>query len=136
MKQRLKNNKLYKKYKSSIIRIIKYTFSAGSSFAIDIALFTLFNYLLKNILIATIIARVISSLYNYFINSKYVFEKYSKSSIVKYYILVVIQMFASGFSVTLLSNIFKSINDTVIKVFVDICIFIVNYIVQKEVVFK
>ena len=129
-------NNLIKMNKKEIVRIIKYTFSAGSSFVIDIALFTLFNYLIKNILVSTILARIISSLYNYFINSKYVFKKYNKSSIIKYYILVIIQMFVSGISVTLLSNLLPSINDSIIKVFVDIIIFIVNYIVQKEVVFK
>ena len=129
-------NNLIKMNKKEIVRIIKYTFSAGSSFVIDIALFTLFNYLIKNILVSTILARIISSLYNYFINSKYVFKKYNKSSIIKYYILVIVQMFVSGISVTLLSNLLPSINDSIIKVFVDIIIFIVNYIVQKEVVFK
>ena len=132
----MNKNKLFIKYKDSIYRIFKYTFSAGSSFIIDLLLFTLFNYLLKNILIATIIARILSSIYNFVINSKYVFEKFSRSSIIKYYLLVVIQMFMSGICVTLLSDVFVNINDTIIKVFVDVCIFIVNYIVQKEVVFK
>ncbi len=129
-------NKIVEKNKKEIIRIIKYTFSAGSSFVIDIGLFTLFNYLIKNILVSTILARILSSLYNYFINSKYVFKSYSKSSIIKYYMLVIIQMFVSGISVTILSKLLSSINDTIIKIFVDVIIFIVNYIVQKKVVFK
>lgn len=132
----MKKNSLFSKYKDSIYRIIKYTFSAGSSFVIDILLFTLFNYLVKNILLATIIARVLSSLYNFIINSKYVFQKSNNNSIIKYYLLVIMQMFMSGILVTLLSNIFINTNNTIIKIFVDICIFIVNYIIQKEVVFK
>lgn len=122
--------------KEEIVRIIKYLFSSGSSFVIDIALFSLFNHVFKNIIVATIIARVISSFYNYLINARIVFKNYTKTSILKYYALVIIQMFASALFVSLFSSIFKSISSTIIKVCVDIIIFIVNYIVQKEVVFK
>lgn len=122
--------------KKSFIKIVKYVFSAGSSFALDLVVFTIFNLLIKNIFISTIIARVISSLYNYLMNSRFVFKSYSKSSIYKYYILVVIQMFVSATTVSILSYLFKDLNDTIIKMFVDIIIFIINYFVQKEVVFK
>lgn len=115
---------------------IKYVFSSGTSFIIDLVLFTIFNYFIKNILISTIIARVLSSLYNYFMNSRLVFKSYSKGSIYKYYILVVIQMFVSAFLVSILSSIFGGINDTILKFFVDIFIFVVNYFIQREVVFK
>lgn len=114
---------------------IKYIFSSGSSFVLDLLLFSLFNNLLNNIIFATFVARVISSLYNYFMNSRLVFKNYNKKSIYKYYLLVIIQMFVSAFSVDLLSNIFCNISDTIIKCFIDIIIFIVNYFVQKEVVF-
>ena len=122
--------------KEKIIKLLKYVFSSGSSFVLDLGLFTLFNYLFNNIIISTVIARIISSLYNYFFNSRLVFKNYTKTSIFKYYLLVIIQMFVSAFSVNILSGIFGKINDTIIKFFVDIIIFIVNYFVQKEVVFK
>lgn len=122
--------------KDSIFRVFKYLFSSGSSFVIDLAIFTLLNYLLKNIFLATIIARIISSLYNYLLNSRIVFKNYSRSSIFKYYILVVVQMFVSATSVSLLESVFSGINATIIKFFVDIIIFIINYFIQKEVVFK
>ena len=129
------------KKKSEIIRITKYLFSAVSSFLIDLTLFTIFNIIFSflgniSIIISTIIARIISSLYNYFFNSKYVFCNYSKISIIKYYILVVIQMLISASSVYLINLNFDSINDTIIKGIIDIVIFIINYIMQKTVVFK
>ncbi len=117
-------------------KIFKYFFSSGSSFVIDILLFTLFNYVLKNILIATIIARIMSSLYNYLVNSRLVFKSYTKTSIIKYYCLVIIQMFVSAFLVSTFSNLLVNLNDTIIKFFVDVFIFVVNYFIQKEVVFK
>jgi len=123
-----------KKY--DLLKIIKYIFSSGSSFILDILLFSLFNYLFNNILLSTILARIISSFYNYLINSRFVFQKYSKNSIIKYYCLVIIQMFVSAFLVSFLSSLFTKINDSIIKFFVDIVIFIVNYFIQKEVIFK
>ena len=122
--------------KYDLVKIIKYIFSSGSSFFIDILLFTIFDYFFNNILISTIIARIISSLYNYFINSRLVFKNYTKSSIIKYYCLVIIQMFVSAFLVSMFSNIFIKTNDSIIKFFVDVFIFIINYFIQKEVVFK
>lgn len=122
--------------KDNIIRIIKYLFSAGSSFGIDLILFSVFNDIFDNIVLATVFARILSSLYNYFLNSRVVFKSYTKSSIFKYYLLAIIQMFVSAGAVSLLSGLFNKVNDTIIKFFVDIVIFIVNYFVQKEFIFK
>ena len=121
--------------KYDLVKIIKYIFSSGSSFFIDILLFTIFNYFFNNILISTIIARIISSLYNYFINSRLVFKNYTKSSIIKYYCLVIIQMFVSALSVWII-NIVTNIDATIIKIPVDIMIFVINYVIQKNFIFK
>lgn len=125
---------IFEKY--DIIRLIKYLFAAGSSFVIDLLLFSLFNYFFNDIVVSTILARVLSSLYNYFLNSRIVFKNYTKNSIIKYYLLVVIQMFISAGIVSLFSNLFDKINDTIIKFFVDVGIFVVNYFIQKEFIFK
>lgn len=120
---------------------VKYIFSAISSFALDIILFAIFMKVLPKsiayrIITSTILARVISSLYNYFVNSKLVFKKSKRSSIVKYFILVIIQMFASGFIVDALSKHVFSFYPTLIKIIVDSIIFIVNFFIQREWVFK
>ena len=120
---------------------IKYIFSAVSSFALDILLFALFMHVLpdsigKKIIISTICARVISSLYNYLVNAKVVFKKASKGAIYKYFALVIVQMFASGLIVDLLSENVFSFNPTLIKIIVDSVIFIVNFFIQREWVFK
>jgi putative flippase GtrA len=115
---------------------VKYIISSLSSFLLDIALFTLFvNIITNNILIATIMARIISSLYNFFINGRLVFKKISRESLIKYAILVIIQMFISGYTVSYLSNILH-ISSTLIKVIVDSIIFVINFIIQREWVFK
>ena len=130
---------MIQKNKDEIIRIIKYVFSAGSSFVLDLVLFTIFHFIFKDIrysiLICTVLARILSSIYNYLINSRLVFKSKTKSSIIKYYILVVVQMLVSAGLVSLIERYVK-VFVTIIKFGVDIVIFIVNYIIQKEVVFK
>lgn len=120
---------------------VKYIFASISSFVLDILLFALFMCILsdsidKKIIISTICARVISSLYNYLVNAKMVFKKASKGAIFKYFTLVIVQMFASGFIVDLLSENVFTFNPTLIKVIVDSVIFIVNFFIQREWVFK
>ena len=127
---------LIKKYET----FIKYLFVAGLSFVIDITIFTIFNYILKfdkKIIIATIIARVISSFINYLLNNGVVFKSDEKKlkTIIKYYILVVIQMFISAL---LVDNLYKliNINATFIKIPVELFLFICNYLIQKIFIFK
>lgn len=130
---------MIKKNKEEIVRIIKYLFSAGSSFILDNILFNIFIFIIGpgvlSIYICTTLARVISSIYNYFINSRVVFKNKDKKTIIGYFILVVIQMIVSASIVSLIDK-YISIHTGIIKVVVDIIIFIVNYIIQKEVIFK
>lgn len=119
----------------------KYIISSLSSFLIDIILFTIFLSILNNnnvdnsILISTICARIISSFYNFVINAKLVFKKMNNKSLIKYVFLVIIQMFSSGFIVSILSK-FIPISATILKIIVDLFIFIINFILQREWIFK
>lgn len=130
---------MIKKNKDEIIRIIKYLFSAGSSFILDNVLFNIFIYFIGpgviSIYICTTLARIISSIYNYFINSRVVFKNKDKKTIIGYFILVVVQMIVSATLVSLIDK-YISIATGIIKLVVDIAIFVVNYIIQKEVIFK
>ena len=135
--------KMIKENKEEIVRILKYVFSSGTSFVLDLLLFTIFQWIFSNInlstmlciFLATIFSRTMSSLYNYFMNSRFVFNNKDIKTIVAYFILVIIQMFMSAFLVSLIERI-VSINATIIKFFVDIVIFIINYIVQKTIIFN
>ena len=103
-------------------------YRAGSSFFIDLLLFTVFNALFSKflgyeaIIIATILARILSSFYNFVINSKFVFKKYSKKMLIQYYILVIIQMCLSSALVYLINRFLLDTFATIIKFFVDHCI--------------
>lgn len=119
----------------------KYILSSISSFVIDIILFNIILTFLNgksvpnSIIIATIVARIISSLCNFAINARMVFKNMSNKSLIRYVILVIIQMFVSGFCVNYLSR-FIPIDVTFVKIVVDAIIFIVNFVIQREFVFK
>ena len=121
----------------------KYIISSLSSFILDILLYTAFvkllpefkNNVITEIVVATVIARIISAAYNFVVNSKVVFKNKNKDSLIKYFILSGVQMFISAFAVSKLFELLH-INSTLIKVIVDTIIFIVNFVIQREWVFK
>ncbi len=124
-------------------------FLAGSllSSLIDIAVFYLASLLLGGMLgkasemVCTVIARVISSLFNFTYNYKAVFgaKGSAASSMLRYYLLAVLQMLASGGILTLLSMLFGAENPaavTLLKVLTDSLLFVVSYQIQRRWVFK
>lgn len=123
--------------------ILKFCSVSFLSSIIDLGLFSLFMILFRNlslsdkILLSTLIARIISSLFNFCVNKTIVFnsESNTKTTMVKYYTLAVIQMSLSYLGVYLLSNLLH-INSTAIKLFVDIILFIISFQIQREWVFK
>lgn len=122
---------------------LKYLLSSASCFFVDIALFlwltalpeSVFPFGANRILVATVIARVASSLLNYFINRNLVFYGTSRSSIIKYFGLVVIQMLASAYLVVFLTALVPVIPTGWIKIFVDGGLFLVSYQVQRKYIF-
>lgn len=120
----------------------KYIFVSITSFVVDIALFQVFNFFLAKIIeyeaiiISTILARILSSLYNYYFSSHLVFKKYNSVIFKRYFLLVIINMFSSSFLVYLINKHFIDTYAVIIKLVVDAVIFIVNYLIQKKVIFK
>lgn len=130
-------------YKIFCLQIIKYLFSAFSSWGIDILLFTLFIFLFKNdsslnyIFYATFLARFFSSLYNCCINYYIVFKSNENKvvALVKYYALVIVNMLISSFFIYYVYSILR-INETVIKIIIDSLLFIANYFIQRVFIFR
>lgn len=123
-----------KKYQT----IITYLVSSGLSFVVDLSIFTLVQYLIGNILISSYIARVFSSVFNFLFNKNIVFKNQKKrdfKAMIEYFVLVLINITISG---TLVTKLYKLIhfNVTIIKALIDAIIFVVNYILQKLVIFK
>lgn len=129
---------------------IKYAISSVVCFLIDNGLFTIINTLLATFsvagttrrLIATVGARAVSSLVNYYMNAKIVFAstESAKKTMVRYYILVVIQAAASFLLVNLIAGTIFHMNggviETVVKLIVDSLLFIASFQIQKRWVFN
>lgn len=125
--------------------ILAYIGASGLSFVVDLAAFSIILFFLNShsasaIIIASYLARAISSIFNYIINKKFVF-KYDKNNkkkdntFIKYFVLVVINITISGTVVAKLYKMFR-LNETLIKVFIDGAIFIINFFIQKFIIFK
>lgn len=125
---------------------IKYVFASFSSFLIDILAFNLLfsliiffglskGYLL--ILLATSFARIVSSIYNYWINKSYVFANNSPNNktIRKYYLLVISKVLLSSLLVYLIWN-YTQFKESSIKVVVDTLLFFLSYRLQMSWVFR
>ena len=63
-----------------------------------------------------------------------VFKNKNSLSFIKYVILCLIQMFVSGFAVEYLAKIIK-INVIILKLIVDVILFVVNFVIQRTFIF-
>lgn len=123
--------------------IFKYLFSSLAAFLTDIILFSvLTKFLSVGVIASTVIARAVSSLINFFLNKKVVFNSKESlpKSIAKYYLLAIPIMLISAFGVkgiSILTDVpADSLIVTAIKIVVDIILFILNYNIQKKWIFK
>lgn len=122
---------------------MKYIFSSISSCILDLWLFALFcniareednfSYVIK----ATISARVVSAVYNYLINYIFVFKSRKNRfvAMVKYFLLVMIQMSVSALLVLGGVKIIRGIPEVYIKAVIDTVLFILNYMLQQRFIF-
>ena len=120
--------------------LICYTSASIISSILDLVLFWVFLQFMQGrvagaILIATILARCCSGLVNYLINRRFSFEsrKAVGGEITKYAIVIVLKTILSGQLVTWLN--FLPIPTVLLKAFVDIFLFFINYLAQKYWVF-
>lgn len=134
----------FKIYSVMFNEFFKFTVSGIASFLIDISLFTLFLFIIKlfikdNSLVAitlsTILSRLMSSLFNFYMNKLFVFNSKNKNTMLRYYMLCITQMFLSSICVSLLFYLTKS-NESICKVIVDGILFIISFNVQKKYIFR
>lgn len=133
----------WKIYKVMLGGFLKYIFSSLSSSLIDISAFRLFLFVFgglaanAQIFIATALARIISSMYNFWVNKKMVFESKGnfRRQMIKYYLLCATQMLVSAEAVMLFHHMIGW-NAVVEKIIVDTVLFFVSYHIQKVLVFS
>lgn len=122
----------------------KFLISSLSSSAVDLVIFQIACSMLRNgangvqyVAIATIVARVISAIYNYSMNYYFVFKskKNHAKSGVKYFLLAVVQMLCSAVFTTALIAITGTDVELLVKVPVDVLLFFASYQIQKRFIY-
>ena len=116
--------------------IFKYLFSAIASFVVDYALYwLLLGWGLVPVL-SYILARFVSSQVNYRLNRYTVFNgRGGKHAMAKYYALAVVQGAIGAGLVQFLPTVIP-VSAAVVKIPVDIILFIISFVIQRDVVFK
>lgn len=131
-------------YRVMFSGFIKFLLSSVSSFLMDIGIFTLSNVVLfsgldktANIFASTALARVVSSLANYAINYRLVFQSSSRraTSLLRYSALCAAQLSASAGLVSFACFITK-LSAPFVKVFVDLILFFLSFQIQQNWVYK
>lgn len=127
--------------------ILKYLLGSVGSALIDEFAFFLFKHFgflsilsIPLTFTAAILARIVSSLFNFFFNAGVVFdEKAGGKSFVRYYILAAVQISVSAAVVYLLENVLHiktAILSTLIKALVDTVLFFFSFRIQHKWVFN
>ena len=115
--------------------ILKFSLSSIISFIIDYIVYAIVLALTGNINTSNIVARLISATCNYSLNRKFVFNSNRKvtETFIEYAILAVFILVVN----TLLLNILVliGINAFLAKILVELCLFIVSWLIQKKKIF-
>ncbi|MBR4575046.1 MAG: bifunctional glycosyltransferase family 2/GtrA family protein [Lachnospiraceae bacterium] len=120
----------------------RYTLSSLSSFLVDYGIFCAMIFMLgvskdsagRSVWIATVVARICSSIFNYTINKKVVFKSdRGHATIIMYYILCVCQMAASAAFVSLIGSTGFPVQ--IAKIIVDSILFLISFRIQKTLIF-
>lgn len=125
----------------------KFLASSFSTTLVDLGLFALLFTVLKDRtagyaeIIATVIARLCSSMLNFLINNILVFKNNGSlnAAMLRYYCLAIPQMIASAGLVRLINYLFANSGTMIttgIKIVVDITLFFISYFIQKKWVFR
>ncbi len=117
--------------------IIKFISSSVLSFVVDYILFVIGTFIFKSVIVSNIVARVISSTFNYSINRNVVFKDKGniKNSIMKYYLLAIFILIVNTSLLHLLVNIL-GLNKYIIKIVIEVVLFTISYSIQKRFIFK
>lgn len=126
-----------------------FKFAAGSftSSVIDLVAFAIISWITRRcmelniaVLVATVSARIISSLFNYAFNRKAVFASTARvtHTLAKYYVLCVCQMLVSYLLVLGVTKllVLGSILTVIAKAIIDTILFLVSFQIQRRWVFK
>ena len=123
---------------------VRFLLSSLSSSVVDMVLFGLLCSFFKRqnlfvesyIVVSTVLARIVSALYNYSMNYKVVFKSEGgvMRTLPKYVLLATVQMSLSAFLVNYLYPLIGGF-EVFVKIPVDVFLFFVSYVIQREFVY-
>ena len=128
-----------------ILRILmRFMLASGSSLVLDLGAFALLSYLLRgqslatSVVLSTVLARIISSMYNLSINKLIVFKNQQRFAgvAVRYYLLCGIQMLCSAVLVSIFTGLVGRVWSVPVKLAVDTVLFFASFQIQREWVFS
>ena len=128
--------------KDKIKIFIKTSISSIISAGVDISVFYFLSKVFKReyfyVVLATVIARILSGTVNFIINKFYAFKSAGRVRVelVSYTILFVIKMILSSLIVAYLSTTFMTANETFIKIIVDFLLFFASFYIQDKYIFN
>lgn len=128
--------------KDKIKIFIKTSISSIISAGVDLSVFYILSNIFKReyfyVVLATIIARILSGTVNFIINKFYAFKSTGRVRVelVSYIILFIIKMILSSLIVAYLSTTFMEVNETFIKVIVDFVLFFASFYIQDKYIFN
>lgn len=122
-------------------RMLRFTCSSMFSFLVEYGLFCLLHYQLRHLLplvgdlVATIVARLIGNGCNYVINCYFVFRrKPDRANLLQFAGLTGASIGLSALALYLWK--LTGLPVPVCKILADLCVFVVNYIVQQKLIFR
>ena len=116
--------------------IFRYLFSSIASFVVDYVLYWLLLSLSLAPVLAYALARLVSSQVNYRLNRYTVFGgRGGKYAMVKYYALAIVQGVVGALLVQFLPTVLP-VSAAVIKIPVDIILFVISFVIQRDFVFN
>jgi len=137
------NNKSshFRPFRDSIniyIPILKFSLSSLSCGIIDFISLFLFNWLTHDLFISVIVARAISSFFNYMLNKNMVFKAKHQTHtnpVIKYYGLVVIILLCNYLMLDFFTNII-TLSLFASKILTECILFLISYYTQKRYIFN
>ena len=120
-------------YKQLLKQFFKFIIASFSSFLVDYGCFALF-FMFMDKIYANILARVISSIFNFTLNRNIVFKDKGNVfiAVLKYYLLAAFILLCNTLLLMLLSKVLPVL---LAKVIVEIILFTISYFVQKRFIF-
>ena len=116
--------------------ILKFSASSLISFVIDYILFCVFSLITNQLIASNILARICSSIINFIINKKLVFNSKGDTfkSAVKYFLLAALILVFNTLILKGLAMI--NVNKYLAKILTEIILFIISYFIQHKFVFR